>query len=244
MISYKLPIAILALAALSILGFGADKAPPAKPVSTNDGEEKSIQRVVTAREEYQKSLIALYDHYSKANDREHARWVEDELRSYHVAWKPSYSLELQDPLPENPSVSKNDPEANELFKTAMIYKGKKDSTEFVLNQRRSEILLQDILRKSPESDKLADVAYELADLYEGKAYKQYERAARYYEHAAKWRKGTRSDALIRAARLHDRVLNDRKKAIELYRKEIQSDTDVTRVKEAEKRLAELTSTRR
>jgi tetratricopeptide (TPR) repeat protein len=234
------------LASLAILSVSADTKTPAPKTTPalNEGEEKFISRVVTAREEYQKSLIALYDLYTKSNDRERAKWVEEELRTYHLSWKPSYSLELQDPLPEAPPASKNDPEANELFRLAMSYKTKRDSAEYVLNQRRAEILLQDILRKYPETDKIADVAYELADLYEGKAYKQFERAARYYEHAAKWRKGTASDALIRAARLHDRVLNDRKKAIELYRKEIQNDADTARVKEAEKRLAELTSTRK
>jgi hypothetical protein len=240
---FRLGLATVAVGSLSFLSLGADKPAPTK-IPAPEGDEKYIQKVANARADYQSSLIALYDHYTKVSDRERAKWVEEELRTYHLAWKPSYSLDIQDPLPENPPASKNDADANEMFKIAVSYKAKTSAADYTLNQRRAEILLQDILRKHPETDKIADVAYELGDLYEGKAYKQYERSARYFEHAAMWRKGTRSDAMIRAARLHDRVLNDRKKAIELYRKEIQNDTDPTRVKEAEKRLAELTSTRK
>ena len=44
----------------------------------------------------------------------------------------------------------------------------------------------------------------------------------------------------RAATLYDRQLNERSKAIELYREVIDHDTDPDRIKQAEKRLAELT----
>jgi hypothetical protein len=49
---------------------------------------------------------------------------------------------------------------------------------------------------------------------------------------------------MRAARLYDRQLQERSKAIELYREIIAHDTDKERIKEAERRLAELTSTRK
>jgi hypothetical protein len=49
---------------------------------------------------------------------------------------------------------------------------------------------------------------------------------------------------MRAAKLYDKTLNERAKAIELYRDVIAHDTDDGRIKEAEKRLAELTSTRK
>jgi tetratricopeptide (TPR) repeat protein len=114
----------------------------------------------------------------------------------------------------------------------------------VLNQRRAEILLREVLEKYPTSDKIADVAYELGDLYEGKAFKQYARAAAYFERAFQWRKGSRTDARMRAAKLYDKTLSERAKAIELYRDVIAHDTDDGRIKEAEKRLAELTSIRK
>jgi hypothetical protein len=235
------PRRLLAAALCFLAGVAAYAQKPAKTAAP---EDRMIQRVVTARAEYQASLVSLYDQYLKAGDRERAKWVEEELRTYHLSWKPSYSLEIQDPLPESPSLSKNDAEANDLFRLAMQYKSKGSGTDYTLNMRRAEIILQDILHKHGDMDKLADVAYELGDLYESRAYKQYDRAARYFEHAATWQKGSSTDALIRAARLHDKQLNDRTKAIELYRREIRTDTDTSHVKEAERRLAELTSTKR
>jgi hypothetical protein len=52
-------------------------------------------------------------------------------------------------------------------------------------------------------------------------------------------KGNRSDARLRAAVLYDKQLNERTKAIELYRGVLEHDTDPDRIKQAEKRLGEL-----
>jgi 2-methylaconitate cis-trans-isomerase PrpF len=130
-------------------------------------------------------------------------------------------------------------EANELFRSAMEYKGKGFGNDFILNQRRAEMLLREILEKYPNSDKIADVAYQLGEVYESRAYKQYDRAAKYYERSFQWVKGSRTDARMRAAVLYDRQLNERAKAIELYRDEIAHDTDGERIKQAERRLGEL-----
>jgi TolA-binding protein len=154
--------------------------------------------------------------------------------------KPSYNLDVQDVPPPTLEAKVNVREANELFKQAMEYKGKGLGSDFVLNMRRAEVLLREILDKYPNSDKIADVAYQLAEIYESRAYKQYDRAARYYERSFQWMKGARTDARLKAAILYDRQLNERTKAIELYRDVIAHDTDAERIKLAEKRLAELT----
>ena len=124
-----------------------------------------------------------------------------------------------------------------------INRGSRPLVDFV-SENKMEIVLQEILQKHPTSDKIADVAYELGDLYESKAYKQYDRAAAYFERAYQWRKGTRTDARLRAARLYDKQLNERTKAIELYRDVLAHDTEPERIKESEKRLAELTGNRK
>ncbi len=228
----------MALVALGGLAFAADGPKAPKPPGTNDAE--LVERVVAARKEYQHALVALYEHYAKSGDRERAKWVEDELKAYHLSWKPSYRLDILDVPPPTLEPKVNVKEANDLYKLAMEYKDRGYGTDYVLNQRRAELVLQEILQKYPNCDKIADVAYELGDLYEGRAFKMYDRAAAYFERAAQWRKGSRTDALIRAARLYDRALNERAKAVELYRQEIASDTDQARIKEAERRLAELT----
>ena len=210
---------------------------------TNTQDAALVERVVAARKEYAQSLVALYEHYAKAGDRERAKWVEDELKTFHLAWKPSYRLDILDVPPAGLEAKVNVKEANDLYKAAMEYKDRGFGTDYVLNQRRCELLLQEILQKHPNCDKIADVAYQLGDLYEGKAYKQYDRAAAYFERSYQWRKGGRTDARLRAARLYDHQLNERSRAIELYREIIANETEPAAIKEAERRLAELTSGR-
>ena len=96
---------------------------------------------------------------------------------YHLLNKPSYNLDVQDVPPPRLEAKVNVREANELFKQAMEYKGKGLGNDYVLNQRRAELLFREMLEKYPNSDKIADVAYQLGELYEGRAYKQYDRAA-------------------------------------------------------------------
>jgi TolA-binding protein len=226
---------------LATLAFAAEpNVKGTKPsAGTNDAEH--IERVLAARKEYQLALINLYQHYEKAGDRGRMTWVEEELKTYHLMTKPSYRLDINDVPPATLEAKANIKEANNLYTEAMKYKGKGMGTDYLLNQKRAEILLQEILQKYPTSDKIADVAYQLGELYEGRAFKQADRAAAYFERSFQWRKGTHNDALMRAAMIYDRTLNDRPKAIEMYREEIHTDTDPARLKEAEKRLAELTS---
>ena len=54
---------------------------------------------------------------------------------------------------------------------------------------------------------------------------------------------TATDARLEAARLYDRVLNERTKAIELYKLAVNSETEERRRAEAQRRLNELTGTR-
>ncbi|MFO0847485.1 MAG: hypothetical protein U0871_02835 [Gemmataceae bacterium] len=233
--------ALLVAVAVAGLAWAADGPPKGKPAA---GDAELVERVIAARKEYQASLVGVYEHYIKTGDRERAKWAEDELKAFHLVWKPSYRLDILDVPSEKLVAEKNIKEANDLFVLAMQYKDKGLGTDYVLNQRRAELLLQEVLQKHPNSDKIADVAYELGDLYEGRAYKQPDRAAAYFERAFQWRKGTRTDARMRAARLYDRTLNERAKAIDMYREVIQHDTDPARLKEAERRLSELTGGRK
>lgn len=208
------------------------------------GEDGLVRAVVDARRQYQSSLLELYRHYATVGDKERAKWVEDELKGYHLTPKPAYVLDIVDQLPAGLDPKENDEQANALFRAAMEYKGKGFGTDYLLNQRRAELLFHQILQEHRTSDKLADVAYELGELYEGRAFQQYARSATYYIRSCEWRKGNRTDARIRAARLYDKQLNEREKAIKTYRDVVAHDTDPERIKEADKRLATLTGNRR
>lgn len=236
----------VAMVSLICFQFGQtdDKKSSTKSSGTPGDEAELVEGLLKTRKEYQAKLASLYEHYMKVGDTERAKWAEDELKAYHLMNKPSYRLDISDVPPPTLEAKVNVKEANDLYKLAMQYKGKGSGQEYTLNQRRAEILFQEILQKYPNCDKIADVAYELGDLYESKAFKQYARAAAYFERAFQWRKGTRTDARLRAAVINDKMLNERSKAIELYRDVVAHDTEQSRVKEAQKRLAELTATRK
>ena len=149
-----------------------------------------------ARKEYENSLKALYEHYHRVGDKQRSLWIEKELMGFHLQWKPSYNLDVKDVPPPNLEAKVNVREANELYRAALEYKGKGFGEDYVLNQRRAEIYLREILEKYPNSDKIADVAYQLGDIYESRAFRQYDRAAKYFERSFQWVKGSRTDATL------------------------------------------------
>jgi hypothetical protein len=206
------------------------------PGAVRDAE--LVERLIASRKEYQVSLEALRTHYISSGDLERAKWAEDELISYHRVGKNAFLLELDVPPPSLKGTV-NIPEANELYRRAITYKDKGWGTDFVDNQRRAEILFQMILGNHATSNKISDTAYQLGDLYEGKNYKQFRRAAAYYERSFQWNPLTQNDGRIKAARLYDKMSIDRNRAIELYKEVIQHDTDPQRLQEAQRRLAEL-----
>lgn len=213
-------------------------AADAAPANTSDVE--LVERALAARKEYDASLRKLYEHYAKIGDKRRTQWVEQEIHGYHLLFKPSYNLDVQDVPPPSLEAKVNVRDANDLFRQAMEFKGRGFGDDYILNQRRTEMLLREILEKYPNCDKIADVAYQLAELYESKAYRQLDRAARYYERSFQWKKGSTTDARLKAAILYDKSLNERSKALELYRDVIAHDTDPERLKQAERRLGELT----
>jgi tetratricopeptide (TPR) repeat protein len=223
----------------------ADTTPTSNPSSKGTaaeraGEVELVEAVLKARKDYWTSLDKLRQHYVSVNEIEKARWVEEELRAYHRMMKYSYRLDVKDVPPPTLQPKQNVVEANNLFRRAIEFKGRGEGEAYIDNQRRAEILLQAILEKHPDSDKIAEAAYHLGDIYENyRPRPQYERAAAYYERSFQWNKASATDARLRAARIYDRDLKMLDKAKELYRGVMNHDTNPARVTEAEKRLTEL-----
>jgi hypothetical protein len=214
----------------------------AKPTGKKNDIEM-VEKLIAARKQYQSSLEQLRAYYERSNDMERKKWAEDELRQFHRVIKHAYMLELDVPIPTL-QPKDNIPEANDLYRRAMTYKEKGFGSDYLDNQRRTEILLQTLLDKYPQSDKIGEVAYQLGDVYEDyRPTPQYRRAAAYFERAFQWNKTGQSDARLRAARLYDKQLSERSRAIELYKEVVSHDTDPNRLREAERRLAELTGKR-
>jgi len=216
-------------------GGGKDKKAGSGNNSTAD--HPMVERVLSARKEYQEALEALRAHYIAAGEIERARWAEDELLQYHRMSKFAYRLELDVP-PPNLQPLYNIPEANELMRRAILYKDKGWGSDYVDNQRRAELLLQQLLSKHPQSNKIDEAAYMLGELYESKAFRQNARAAVYYERSFQWNTKTHHDSRFRAARLYER-LGERNKALEIYKDITTHEHDPKRIEEAQKKIAEL-----
>jgi hypothetical protein len=211
---------------------------PSQPAQPPASDLQLVERLLAARRDYQTMLEQLRTYYIRANDVERARWAEDELIQFHRINKQAYRLELDVP-PPTLQAAYNVREANELYRRAMAYKDKGWGNDYLDNQRRAEILFQQILSNYPTSDKIDDAAYQLGDIYESKACRQYRRAAAYYERCVQWNPNTQFDARLRAARLYDKMLNERGHAIELYKEITTHETEPKALDEASKRLVEL-----
>ena len=77
-------------------------------------------------------------------------------------------------------------EANNLLTRALMSRTQGWGTDYIDNQRRAEILLQELLTKYPQSNKISVAAYWLGDIYESKANEMYRRAAWYYTRCYQW----------------------------------------------------------
>jgi hypothetical protein len=222
---------------LTTVSVAQDKQTIGKP-NLPQNEMPLVEKVIAARKQYQQALEQLREYYVRTGDLERQQWVEEELIGFHRITKRAYLLELDVPPPTlKPEF--NIPEANELFRRALLYKGRGYGQEYEDNMRRAELLLQQLLTYYPQSDKIDDAAYQLGEIYESRPFRQYRRAAWYYERCFQWNPNTSSDARLRAARIYDRILQERGKAIQLYREVINHDADPQRVEEARRRLKEL-----
>jgi TolA-binding protein len=234
----------LALAAGLVLSaglvvWGQPAATPASKDKRNStGDHQLVERLLNARRDYQETLEAMRGYYIAVGDIERARWAEEELIQYHRMIKHAYRLELDVP-PPTLKPEKNIPEANYLYRQAMQYKDKGLGQDYTDNQRRAELLLQAILSKYPQSNRIDDVAYQLGDIYESRAYRQLNRSAVYFERCFQWNPKTHFDARLRAARLYERNLNERARALEIYREIIAHETDPRAIEEATRKVAEL-----
>lgn len=210
---------------------------PGQPSGASD--ISTVKRLIAVRREYQLALEQLHAIYEANGDGERRKWTETELREFHRVPKPAYIIDL-DVAGPGMRTDQNVAAANELYRKAMTYKGKGFGSQYVDNQIRCELLLQQLLAQYPTSNKCSDAAYYLGDIYESRKPSQYRRAATYFERCVQWNPSTTQDARLRAARIYDRQLSDKAKAVEWYKAVVAHETDDRRRQEAQRRVSDLT----
>jgi TolA-binding protein len=220
------------------LGSTPAQGPGGADEPKNNADLELVEQLLLARKNYQAALEKLYKHYGQVGDEERKKWAEEELLQYHRTPKQAFRLDLEVP-PATLKGTTNIPAANKLYTKALSYKGKGWKTDFVDNQRRAEILFSQLLAQYPQSNRISDTAYQLGDIYENYPYKQFKRAALYFERCFQWNPSTHHDARLRAAHIYDRNLLNREKAMQIYKEIMNYETDPVRLEEAKRRMQEL-----
>ena len=140
----------------------------------------------------------------------------------------------------NINPSKNIEEANILFEDGKSYK----SSLNIINKKSkllsAEARFKKIIKDYPESDKMDDAAYELADIYDSYYFKDYESAAFYYVKCYNLNENTDKPARFKAACVYDKHLKDFKEAVKNYSKVLKYSKDGAHLITAEMRLKQLT----
>src|SRR5438270_2383594 len=147
------------LAVLAVLVGLAATSLPAQTTKSGTSKDNSdielVEKLLVARRDYQRTLELLRAHYIQTGDWERSKWAEDELREYHRMNHQAYRLDLDVP-PPTLQAAVNIPEANKLIITAKQYKDKGFGLDYTDNQRRTELVLQQLLTQYPQSNKIGE----------------------------------------------------------------------------------------
>src|SRR5262249_61883000 len=117
-------------------------------------------------------------------------------------------------------------------------------TESPHNTPSPELLSQKTPPRPPRRDKTPAPPSPLGHFTGRKVPRQSRRAAAYFERCFQWNPKTNLDARLRAARLYERSVKDRARAVEIYRDITNFETDEKRIEEARRRLQELGASQR
>ncbi len=213
-------------------------AEEAKETTPPRTEVDLVEKVVVARDAYEASLVALVDYYSRIGNEVKRKWAQEELEGYGKQVKHKYVLVVH-VVDARINPVKAIPEANDLYQVGLDLKeifrplGKKKILHRALEK------FEQILVKYPESNKCPDAAFRMAQIYDGRHFKDPYRAAECYKACFRWDPKTPYEARYRAARVYDLKLKDYDKAIELYKLAVEEEREKRTQKKAAARLDEL-----
>ena len=171
-------------------------------------------------------------------------WAKNELAALDVIPQYNYIFEAGVAGPEL-KASASIPEADELYAQAVAMEDKAGMLLIVKNDNLLRKAIEKynlLIKKYPSSDKIDDVAYKAAGIYEH--FKDYTIAVLYYQRTYQWDAETPYPAQFKAAFILDYYLHRRAEALDQYQQAIKSlknEFEHVRWKVfAESRIAELT----
>lgn len=197
-------------------------------------EEQLIHAVTVSRENYRKSLNELKQYYQSTGNQLRLQKTRRELDALDKVPQPLYTDEGLGTV--RTGVTLRDIEdANILFKDAMMYKKSIKKENRVTAIKR----LEKLIHEYPDSDKVGDAAFEIAEIYESGYFGDYESAAKYYIKSYQLNPHIEQPALLNAAEIYERKLADMNKAKAIYKQAALYSYDEKIRKKAQNRLSEL-----
>jgi len=200
-------------------------------------ESQIANSVLSARESYKRALEEIIQYYMDIGNHLKLMSARKELKALNKVPQRKY-LSDKDVIGEI-SPSKNIEDANILFQDGKAYKNPLN-----IVKRKSKLIsavtrFKKILKDYPESDKADDAAYELAEIYEGYYFKDYEGAAFYFVKCYSLNEQTDKPARYKAALVYDNHLADYVEAARHYKMALDTCKDTDYLEVAKTRLEQL-----
>jgi hypothetical protein len=201
-------------------------------------EKEFINDVVLKRNEYENSLEGLRKFYidtgNAAGKAKADKELEDLRRMRHYIYQP-----WEDSLPAMMTPT------DDIKEAELLYRDGEKLREGLNPIGREARLLEAvegyrrILEKYQKSNRVADAAYRLGEVYEELGGPDTERAAQFYVRCATWDPNSQFPAIFRAAQIYDQKLHDYKTAAGLYKQAAAQSKDADVRRRATQRLAQL-----
>ena len=197
-------------------------------------EEQLIHAVTVSRKNYRDVLEELRQYYQNIGNQLRLQKIRRELDALDKVPQPLYTDEGLGIV--RTGVTLRDVEdANTLFKDAMMYKKSFSKENRITAIKR----LEKLMATYPDSDKVGDAAFQIAEIYAGGSFHDYESAAKYYIKSYQLNPYIEQPALLRAAEMYDKMLTDYERAKAIYRQASLYGSDAKSRKKAQDRLSVL-----
>ncbi len=217
--------------------------PAAGPDLSRVGESTLVESVLASRQHYLDTLDALRAYYTEQGYPLKARLVQnirgrfDPVRAYQYFLEAEVPAETLRPTAVVPEAERLFAQARQLYREGSVLPGIVDYNK----QRRALELFVQLVQDYPSSTRIPEAAYHIGEIYR-RFFDQYYRAALWYERAWQWDETIQLPARYRAATVADFRLNNRSRALELYRQALRHDVlDNAQRSLAQRRIYELTT---
>ena len=197
-------------------------------------EEQLIHAVTISRKNYRLTLDELRQYYQDTGNQLRLQKTRRELDALDKVPQPLYTDEGLGSV-RTGAIFRDIEDANTLFKDAMMYKKSFSKENRITAIKR----LEKLMATYPDSDKVGDAAFEIAEIYAGSYFRDYESAAKYYIKSYQLNPYIKHPALLRAAETYDKMLADYERAKAIYQQAALYSPDAKLRKKAQERLSVL-----